>query len=63
MWSLEVIKIRNEAYAAKLTAVEVNHLFENKIYPVVGYNLPKESERKIQEFKDGLEISHGRSEG
>ena len=61
MWSLEVINYRNQAHAAGLTAYEVNFLSENKIFPVVGFQISNESLDKIQAFKEQNEESnHGR---
>lgn len=63
MWSLEVINYRNQAHSEGLTAYEVNFLHENKIFPVVGCRLSKESIEKIQAFKDkNGDCDHGKDQ-
>lgn len=51
MWSLEVIKFRNEAHAAGMTATEVNFLSENTIAPRP-YKIDEVSQSKIETFKN-----------
>lgn len=53
MWSLEVMKYRNEAYAAGLNATEVNFLSENLITPF-SRKLDAESAQRIDSFKEYL---------
>ncbi len=52
MWSLEVLNYRNQAHSSGLTGYEVNFLFENKIFPIVGCRINNESIEKIKAFKD-----------
>ena len=51
MWALEIIKFRNEAYAAGMTATEVNFLSENTIAPRP-FKIDDFSQSKIEAFKD-----------
>lgn len=50
MWCLEVIHVRNQAFAAGLDANEVNFLFNNTITPF-HRDICKQSELKIEQFK------------
>lgn len=50
MWCLEVIHVRNQAYAAGLDAHEVNFLANNTITPF-HRDVSKQSEVKIEQFK------------
>lgn len=59
MWDLNIINFRNQALAKQITALEVNHLFENKIFPVVGFKLPQDSIERIKKFKEEQEKGNG----
>ena len=59
MWDLNIINYRNQALAKQITAIEVNHLFENKIFPVAGFKLSEHSIERIRKFKEEQERVDG----